>query len=450
MTRRAMMGGIGLVLLAATALPAEAFEVHPFTGMGPQEDLANGIHLTWAYPFGSYLVLTTEEGFHLYDGEDGTWIDRTWPGWIGRALYTVVPAGSDAQRLAMGGVNAFFKGTLRLSEDLGETDTLVYESTGGHVSDMAVSSFDSYVIFACTISDIAPGELLRSDDHGATYKLLTGHGQFAMTGVEALTDQEIYVAGDNAVSSSLDGGQTWENLQGDLPAGLLIHDLLAPQPVTALPDAPRAGGKEKTDIYASFLMIATDQGVYWTSPVETDWRQILPEACVAVTYRFVQLDTFVYWSEYYAVTTDGRLLANLNGNWENWQDVTGMIAPAVPIDVVCNLGPVYVATREHGVYVTSGIDGASDVPAAQGLQLSARPNPFNPVTELVFTAPAPGLARLTVYDLAGRQVAEVFRAEVTAGAHTVTWQPRRLASGTYHAVLEMAGKRTSLPISLVK
>lgn len=436
-----------LLLMLAAALPASAYDIYPFNPMGPAEPLATGVSFHFNYPYGSLLALTTEEGFHLYDFDAEQWVDHTWPGWVGKALYDVAPVPGTAQTLALGGVNAFFKGVLKLSPDLGVSDDLVHESTGGRVTCLAPAQTGEPVVFACTWSDVVDGELLRSDDGGATYAPLSGHGHHAMSGIAAFTDQEIYVTGDNYVTRSLDGGATWENLRGNLPEGLPIHCLAAPQPVTAL---PKEGGQPAW-ITAGLLLVSNDDGVYMTWAGNIDWERILDVPCRAVAYRFMQVDTFVYWSEYYAVTMDGRLLVCLNENWDNWVDATAMIAPAQPIDLACNLGPVYVATRSHGVYVSNGIDGASPVPAApKGLSLSARPNPFNPATELAFTVPRDGRAVIVVYDLAGREVAEVFAGDLTTGAHTVTWQPRGLASGTYHAVLRQGGHQAAVRVSLIK
>lgn len=440
---------MGLMALGSLVSPeALAFEVFPFTGIGPEVSLVNGLHQYWLYPDGPFLFLTTGEGFLSYDFDGEQWADHTWPDWIGRARYAVAPVPGYADRLALGGVNAWFKGTLFLSDDGGATEELVRESTGGRVSDMALATEPDTVIFACTWSDVVDGELLRSDDGGESYTPIYGHGQHHMTGVEAISSDEIYVSGDSHVARSLDGGLTWENLQANLPADQLLHCLLAPWMVTGLPD--RSPGARQ-DIMAAMLLTSNDSGVYVTSPHEIDWRLILPIPCRSLAHRFVQYDTFVSWSETYAVTFDGRLMACLDLDGNSWTDITGMIAPAVPVAVTTHGGPVYVATENHGVFVTWGIDGLSPAPpAAAGLRLWARPNPFNPATELMFSVPADGPAVVEVFDLAGRKVDTVFRGDAHQGGNTVTWRPRSLASGVYHAVLRQGNSRTSIRVSLVK
>jgi hypothetical protein len=95
-----------------------------------------------------------------------------------------------------------------------------------------------------------------------------------------------------------------------------------------------------------------------------------------------------------------------------------------------------------------------DTPAA-GVALAARPNPFNPRCTLTYRVPTAGMVQLRIYDLAGRCVRQLVRADVPAGEHRVTWQGdddrgAGLPSGTYHAVLATAAGRAVTRLSLVR
>ncbi len=64
------------------------------------------------------------------------------------------------------------------------------------------------------------------------------------------------------------------------------------------------------------------------------------------------------------------------------------------------------------------------------------PNPFNPQTTIRFALPEAATARLTVYDLLGREVATLFAGDLPAGTFTATWDGRDAAgapvpSGVY-------------------
>jgi hypothetical protein len=64
------------------------------------------------------------------------------------------------------------------------------------------------------------------------------------------------------------------------------------------------------------------------------------------------------------------------------------------------------------------------------------PNPFNPSTTISFTLPEDASVRLTVYDMLGREVAELVDAPLSSGTHHAVWQGRNsqfdlVASGMY-------------------
>jgi hypothetical protein len=64
------------------------------------------------------------------------------------------------------------------------------------------------------------------------------------------------------------------------------------------------------------------------------------------------------------------------------------------------------------------------------------PNPFNAETVIRLALPDAGLARLSVYNLAGQRVVDLLRGQLGAGAHQVHWDGRDesggiLASGVY-------------------
>ncbi|MGE5314197.1 MAG: FG-GAP-like repeat-containing protein [Acidobacteriota bacterium] len=59
------------------------------------------------------------------------------------------------------------------------------------------------------------------------------------------------------------------------------------------------------------------------------------------------------------------------------------------------------------------------------------PNPFNPVTTMQFAAPQPSFVTIKVYDVTGREIAEVFRNSVMPGYFSVQWNAQGISSGMY-------------------
>lgn len=59
------------------------------------------------------------------------------------------------------------------------------------------------------------------------------------------------------------------------------------------------------------------------------------------------------------------------------------------------------------------------------------PNPFNPVTKIDFQLPVDALVNVKVYDMTGREVANIINEFKTAGYHTFQFDGSNLASGMY-------------------
>ncbi len=81
---------------------------------------------------------------------------------------------------------------------------------------------------------------------------------------------------------------------------------------------------------------------------------------------------------------------------------------------------------------TTGVETRTEeaVPGSWAL-LDIFPNPMNPETRIEVRLQRSGPASLKVYDLLGREIAEIFRGELTEGTYVFRWSPERAASGTY-------------------
>ena len=64
------------------------------------------------------------------------------------------------------------------------------------------------------------------------------------------------------------------------------------------------------------------------------------------------------------------------------------------------------------------------------------PNPFNPSTKIKFDIPKGSLVKLKVYDILGREVAELVNEKLNAGVYEYEWNGVNLSSGVYFYRLE--------------
>jgi len=92
---------------------------------------------------------------------------------------------------------------------------------------------------------------------------------------------------------------------------------------------------------------------------------------------------------------------------------------------------------------------SSEVPSKFSL-LQNYPNPFNPVTNIKFDIAKSGMVKLVVYDVTGREVANLVNGELAAGSYKYDFDASSLASGIYFYKLEATGFTSIKKMILVK
>jgi hypothetical protein len=96
-----------------------------------------------------------------------------------------------------------------------------------------------------------------------------------------------------------------------------------------------------------------------------------------------------------------------------------------------------------------GLSNPNTIPAKYEL-LQNYPNPFNPVTKISYALPKNGLITLKIYDMLGREVAELVNEVKTAGNYTVDFNASSLSSGTYFYRLESNGFTDTKKMIIIK
>ena len=76
------------------------------------------------------------------------------------------------------------------------------------------------------------------------------------------------------------------------------------------------------------------------------------------------------------------------------------------------------------------LSATSAAPLSYQIQ-SAYPNPFNPVTSIVYSLPQNGNVELIVYNIQGRQLHTLVNKFQTAGYHSINWNASSYPSGVY-------------------
>jgi len=385
---------------------------------------------------GGWLFSISAEGFHYFDEEADAWISRVEPGVPGREVRSIYAHTWNPGWLIVGRVDAEGQGYIERTVDLGESFTPVYQTTAGAVTDIDGGGYYDYKLWACTAAGESLGELLLSEDDGATWSPITGHGHTSLTDVFCWGPDQVFVAGDNGLVVTHDAGATWQAVSLELPAGPVQH-LNHLGPAVAV-----VGDRNRTQDISLFA--TTGAGLYYTPDAGDTWTLALADLCLSVSLQLLPNPDRVL-----TVTQDGHILLDENFVWE-WEDLTAELGPLTPVSGVIIVEKVFVATSHNGVYVAS-YNPPSDVPESLvPLHLTAAPTPFNPSTVLSFEATHASHAELSVYDMAGRLVVTLIEGPISSGYHSIPWQPRDVASGVYLARLVLGDRTATTRIVLAK
>jgi YD repeat-containing protein len=101
------------------------------------------------------------------------------------------------------------------------------------------------------------------------------------------------------------------------------------------------------------------------------------------------------------------------------------------------------------VNTISAVDDGEYMPGKFVLEQNY-PNPFNPETKISFSLPQSGKASLKIYDMLGREVAELLNGEMEKGTHAVSFNGRNLSSGVYIYRLQSGDFTQSKKMLLLK
>lgn len=92
-------------------------------------------------------------------------------------------------------------------------------------------------------------------------------------------------------------------------------------------------------------------------------------------------------------------------------------------------------------FVTTTVEENNEIPTEFKLEQNY-PNPFNPSTTISYQIPQNGFVTLKVYDVIGREIAELVNQEKSAGRYEVNFNASKLASGMY--IYKLTGNNINL------
>jgi hypothetical protein len=92
-----------------------------------------------------------------------------------------------------------------------------------------------------------------------------------------------------------------------------------------------------------------------------------------------------------------------------------------------------------------------EVQLPSGFQLNQNyPNPFNPTTQISYSIPKSGIVNLRVYNILGKEVAELINEYQNSGTYQITFNAQDLPSGVYFYQLKTGDYISSKKMLLIK
>ena len=234
------------------------------------------------------------------------------------------------------------------------------------------------------------------------------------------------------------GGDSWINITGSLPDRF-------PTDISVDPN--------NDDIaYITFGGFGSSH-VYKTTDAGANWIDIgiglpdIPTWAVTVDPDF---------PDHIYVGNELGVFQSLDGG-STWENINGNLPDATfAFDLVISTSnrKLRVATHGNGVYQTDlttvvSTDEDPSTPEAFTLEQNF-PNPFNPSTTIRYNLRESGQVRLEVFDVNGRQVATLVDGNQASGAHSVVFDARGLASGTYIYRLQLGAQVLTRKMTLIK
>ncbi len=189
------------------------------------------------------------------------------------------------------------------------------------------------------------------------------------------------------------------------------------------------------------VFLSSNNGTSWTLANEG-----LPKTGSINCFAFIGTNAF-------AGTDSGVFLSTNNGT--SWTAVNSGIRDSNILSLAVSGTYLYAGTAYSGVWQRplSEMIGNSSVKdqAPAGTSISAYPNPLSQSTTIRFTSPESGVARVTVVNLLGEEVARVFEGALTSGEHSFLWsKPPGLPNGMYECVVQMNGSVQQVPMVITQ
>jgi len=315
-----------------------------------------------------------------------------------------------------------------LRSDDATTWTIVKSSTIEHLRSVSYSGI-SGIILICGDN----GTILRSDDMGYTFVAIntgTNNNLYSVTFAPSYQSHKLdehpvaFAVGDNGtVLESIDDGLTWA--------------ALVTEQETNLRSISFSDGLHATVVGCNGLIMNTADGAAtWT---------------ISQTEYLNNFNSVKYLDSVTAIAVgDNGVIARSVDNGASWETIeSGTEYSIMSVNFANTTRGISVGesgttlyTNDGGLTWTNGTkkNAMANKNTAKTYTVKQNfPNPFNPSTQIYYSLPFDSKVSLKIYDMVGKEVAQLVNNSQTAGEYTVTFNASKLASGVYFYRLYATG-----------
>jgi photosystem II stability/assembly factor-like uncharacterized protein len=221
------------------------------------------------------------------------------------------------------------------------------------------------------------------------------------------------------VIKSTNGGLNW-SLQST-PASTPLYSVHFADANTGWAVAGYLGGET--------IINTTNGGATWVSQTSGDTRYL--RECFAINNNIC-----------FAVGQGGKIIKTTNGGTNWFVQSSGTAQELWAIDFVNDTigyavgSTVVVKTTNGGVTFVNNQN--NNIPIEHEL-LQNYPNPFNPKTKIEFRLTGSSLAKLSVFDIKGKEIMRILEKQLSAGNYETIAEMTDFPSGVYFYTLEVDG-----------
>ena len=381
----------------------------------PNDDVA------WACGVSGKVLRTTNKGVN--------WTDVT--GTISTTYSMVNIFAWDANTCLVAGYSGTNTIIYRTSNG-GSAWTAVYGPVAGFVDDLWMTDANT----AYYIGDPVGGnwDLKKSTNGGVNWAswstLATTNTSGTYNNAACFLGTSVWFSGngDNSINYSSNMGANWTsqpNAQSELGAiwfNSATNGLI--------------GG------FTSYLGVkyTTNSGVNWTAVTNPATIAIIAITGSGAEYRVASQGLNIYYT------------ANSGTNWSTDYTVTAGSFYAMQ---KARTGNTIWAVRSNGAISRYGSPITGITPITENTPVDYKlsqnyPNPFNPTTKISFSLPKSGFVSLKVYDILGKEVANLVNSNMNVGSYSYEFNASNLTSGIYFYKLESNGFMETKKMMLIK